>query len=111
MSRITYYRGDTYPIELTITDVSGNPVDLSGVTFKMTVNSDKTPVDDSTKLFQVNGVLDYLPTTGKVYFTPTALNTALSPGKYYYDIQMLSPNGNIRTLVKDEFRITQDITK
>jgi len=108
---IIFYRADSYPIELTVTDLNGVPIDVTGCSFKLTVNSSKIPTDETSQIFQVVGVLDFVPSTGKVYFTPSTANTNQPPAKYYYDIQMTSPNGNIRTLVKDEFKITQDITK
>lgn len=108
---ITMYRGDSYPITLTLTDkTSGASINLTGCTLLMTVDSLAEPPDDTTKLFEVSGVLDADPTTGKATFTPTSTHTA-TPGSYFYDVQLTDADGNIRTVVKSTFVVSQDITK
>ena len=110
MSAIVVFRGDSYPIIFTLKDkVTGLPLDLTGSTFKLTVDTLKDPPDNTTKVFEVAGVLSATPTDGTVSFTPTALNTAIV-GKYYYDVQM-TIGANIRTVVKSTFTISMDITK
>ncbi len=116
MSNIDWYRGDSFPIELTIKDSSTTPsiaIDITGYSFKLTVDTLKAPLDDSTKVFEVIGIVDpdQVANTGKLTFTPTAINTDLLPGTYYYDVQMIDPFGNIRTIIKNKWKIIQDITK
>ena len=106
---ITFFRGDTYPRAFTITD-GGAPVDLTDCTAVMTVATVEEPVDDTTKLFQVSGVLNADPKTGLVSFTPTAANNGVV-GEYFYDIQITTVNGHIRTPIKSTYIINQDITK
>ena len=109
---ITWYRGDSFPIELTLTNKeTEDPIPLNGYSFLFTVNAVENPEDDSEQIFQVIGVLDADPTTGKVSFTPTTTDTDLSVDIYYYDIQMTDGSGNIRTIAKHKFKITMDITK
>jgi len=108
---IEWYRGDSYPLTLTIKSKSTKQaIDITGYAFKLTVSSTKDPPDDSTKLFDVDGDLDE-PTEGKVVFTPTATNTDFVPGTYYYDIQMTDINSNIRTIAKYKWKQLQDISK
>jgi len=107
---ITIYRGDSYDLSFTITDSATSlPVPLNGATLKMTVTTIKDPPDNTTKLFDIDGVVDADPTTGIVTFKPTSVNTA-AIGKYFYDIQ-LSGSGDIRTVQKAAFNIVQDNTK
>jgi hypothetical protein len=107
---ITMYRGDSYDLSFTITDSATSlPVSLAGATLKMTVTTIKDPPDATTKLFDMDGVVNADPTTGIVAFKPTSLNTA-AIGKYFYDIQ-LSGAGDIRTVQKAAFNIVQDNTK
>jgi len=111
MSVISYYRGDYYPQELTVTNkATGDPVDITGATFLLTVNSEKKPVDASNQLFQISGVLDADPTTGKVVFSFEEQHTNIEIGTYYYDIQMVLA-GTKRTIKKNSYKIHQDITK
>ncbi|RKZ36690.1 MAG: hypothetical protein DRQ49_17500 [Gammaproteobacteria bacterium] len=112
IGEISWYRGDSYPLELTIKDKdSGSVIDLTGYSFILTVDTLKTPPDDTTKVFNVSGVLDGDPTTGKVSFTPSAIQTDIEPASYYYDVQMTDASSNIRTIAKNKFKILQDITK
>jgi len=112
IGNIEWFRGDSYPLELTIKDKETSlALDLTGYTFKLTIDSLKEPPDATTKVFEVDGVLDIDPTTGKVVFTPSAIQTAIAPGNYFYDVQMTDISSNIRTIVKDKWNIKQDISK
>lgn len=107
---VEWYRGDSYPLELIIKEKDGDPIDITGYSFILTVDTKEKPEDVSTKLFDVVGVLDGDPTTGKVSFTPSSSDTG-TIGKYFFDIQMTDADGNIRTITKNKWTIYQDITK
>lgn len=111
VTAIEYFRGDSYAKEFTLTDGDTNlAIDITGYTFVMTVDSLRSPATPSTtSMFSVDGVLT-TPEEGKVSFTPTVVNTAQEPKEYYYDIQMVI-GATKRTIIKDSFTITQDITK
>ena len=64
---------------------------------------------DSTNLFSLTGLI-VDASEGKVAFTPTSENNNQVPATYFYDIQMVIGT-NIRTVIKDKYIITQDITK
>lgn len=113
IGNITIKRGDSYPLTVWIKN-SGTqePVDITGKTFLLTVNSDKNPIDTTTQIFQLTGVVDpdQVVNKGKVTFTPTILHTA-TVGKFYYDIQM-TDGAYIYTITSTySFEIVQDITK
>lgn len=112
MPVITMFRGDSFNIVFTLKDAaSKTPLDLTGSTFILTVDRKENPVDSNTRLFTVNGSVDSDPITGKVSFKPTATHTSTA-GSFYYDIQMSTAStSQVRTVVKDKFIITQDITK
>ncbi len=112
LKTIKMYRGDSYPIVITISDSStGSAIDITGYSFKLTVNSDQNPTSTANQQFTVDGVLDADPTTGKVSFTPTTTDTDITPGNYFYDIEMTDASGNVKTIAKSSFTISQDITK
>ncbi len=109
---IEWYRGDSYPLELSLKNKSdGLPIDITGYTFVMTVDTKSSPPDDTTKVFSTPGVISGDPTLGKVTFTPSPANTSIAPAGYYYDIQMTDAGGNIRTIAKFKFKVVQDISK
>lgn len=107
---ITFFRGDSYPILVTLRDKStGQPLNLTGATLILTVDTLVDPPDATTKIFALTGTLSATPADGTVSFTPTSANTA-TVGQYWYDVQ-LAQGGTVRTVVKNRFTITQDITK
>lgn len=108
---ITMYRGDSYPITLTLTDKTTKAaIDLTGCSLTMTVDTLSAPPDDTTKVFEVAGVLSATPTDGRATFVPTSEDTS-TVGTLYYDIQLTDADGNVRTVAKDKFTVAQDITK
>jgi hypothetical protein len=109
---ITFYRGDQYTRRFTIKDrATGQPVNINGYTFLLTVNSKLKPEDDADEIFQITGVVQGDGSDGQVAFAFTSTHTNIPPKKYYYDIQMTSGGGDIRTIVKSNYIIQMDITK
>lgn len=108
--QITRFRGDTYADSFTITNAAtGNVVNLTGCSFKMTLNTLKNPPDATTQVYQLIGTIDD-PTTGVVNFTPTA-QQANQVGFFYFDVEMTDGMGIPHTLVKDSYIYQEDITK
>ena len=109
---ILWYRGDSYPLTMTIKDKKTKEVvPLTGYSFKLAVDPQQDPVDDSEQIFQVDGVLDGDPTTGRVSFTPTSLQTDFGKGSYWFGIQMIDASGNVKTIAKYKWKQSQDINK
>lgn len=111
MTALTRRRGDTWPDEITVRDVdTALPINIAGCSFVMTLDASKTPADSSANLYQVNGVI-VDAATGRVDFTPTALQSDQPPKTYYYDIQMTDALGRTLTVALDKYKFEQDITK
>ena len=110
MTAITRKRGDTYAETITITDTRRVPIDITGYTFRLTVDQQEAPVDTSTNLFSVAGtILD--AAAGTVEFALTAQQADRAPGTYYYDLQLTDGAGRIRTVALDKWVVVQDISK
>lgn len=109
MTEITRYRGDTVPDQFTLTDADGNAVNITGYSFTMTVDSLKTPPDNSTLQYTLTATITNAA-AGEFEFAPSAVQADLV-GKFWYDIQMVDGGGAIQTLDKDRYIYTQDITK
>ena len=109
-TQIIFYRGDSYSKEFEITDEeTGFAIDINGYTFTMSVDSRENPDSEDTQLFFLTGLITDA-SEGKVAFTPTSENNNQPPKTYFYDVQMVTGT-NIRTVIKDKYIITQDITK
>lgn len=106
---ICWAREDADTKTFTIKDDTGTVIDISTWTFTLSVDINKDPADALTLQFAISGVLTTDGTDGKVGFTPAALDTDITPGKYFYDIQRNSPSK--KTLIKGVCEIIQDITK
>jgi hypothetical protein len=100
-------RGDTSADVITVS-YNTLPVDLAGCTAVMTLNTLRNPVDTTSQIYQVPGVISLFDSS--ISFSPTA-EQANQVGFFYYDIQLTEANGAVRTLVKDAYNYVQDITK
>lgn len=106
---ICWARGDSNAIGFIIKTNLGVVIDISGFSFRLTVNTDKNP-SPGTELFNVVGVITDAA-NGEVGFAPTVSNTSQTPGKYFYDVEQTDGSGLISTLIKGKCEIIQDISK
>ena len=107
---ICWGRGDSDAKGFERQDSEGAVLDVTGFTFKMTVNSEKDPTDTSNQQFTIVGALvDAL--NGKISFAPTTTDTDIAPDTYFYDIEQTDAGGGIATLIVAKCLIVQDITK
>ncbi len=107
---VCWGRGDSDAKGFVIQDDAGVAVDITGFTFKLTVSSDKDPLDQVNEQFSVNGVIG-VAVSGTVSFAPSISYTDITPDKYFYDIEQTDVGGLIKTLIKGRCEIVQDITK
>ncbi|MGL5002055.1 MAG: hypothetical protein ACRDAM_03885 [Casimicrobium sp.] len=112
MSDIVRKRGDTWSDVFFVTDPSNNnaPVDIAGCSFLLTVATEKEPVDDTKKLFQMSGAIVNPSALGKVAFSISDAE-ADRIGNFFFDLQMTDANGKKRTIDSGKYKFTQDITK
>lgn len=106
---ICIVRGDTPVIPVTVQDSAGTAIDISAGTFTLTVDVSDSPADASGNLFTLTGTVTDGP-NGIVTFQPTTTQSNQTPGEYFYDVQM-DLAGSVRTILKGDFVIEQDITK
>jgi hypothetical protein len=111
MSNLTRYRGDTRADIITVTRKStGVAVDITGGSFKLTVDPEQNPTTSTSNLFALSGVIiDAL--VGTVAFSPSTLQADQLPGAYFYDIQYTDSAGLIETIAKGKYVFLQDISK
>lgn len=107
---ITRKRGDNYPFQWTLTDSSGTAVDITGYSFTMVADPASDPTDSSDNVLSLTGTLSD-PTNGVFLFSPTTEEMNITPGTYFYEVQMIDASANVRTIVEGQFTIEQDIVK
>lgn len=103
-------RGDSPVIPVKVTDVTTKqPVDVTGGVFVMTVDPSEEPNDASGNLFALSGTVTN-GTGGLASFQPSTSQLDVTPGEYFYDVQMTLA-GSKRTILKGKFTVLQDIGK
>lgn len=105
-------RGDNPTFELTLDDgaTSPSPIDLTGATVALSVNSEQNPeAAPDTELFSIVGTITDAP-NGIVQFTVLAANSVQVPAVYYYDIEVVFPGSVKRTVVVGKWTVESDIT-
>lgn len=105
---VTRKRGDTDP-DVLIVSKNRVPINLAGCSFKLTLNTLKEPVDETTQVYQLVGIIT-APASGQVIFRPTP-EQANQVGYFYYDVQMVDSYGDTQTILEGTYRYVQDITK
>lgn len=111
MVAITRKRGDTYADEITVkSKATGLPINITGYTFTMTLDPEKSPATAANNLYSLIGTIVDAP-NGRVEFAPTAVQADQVPGLYYYDVQMVDGAGRKRTILLDKYKYEQDISK
>lgn len=112
MAKISIIRGDSRTITVNVTNSSGSAFDLTGCTVYFTVNATTSPTDDTSASIQKSTSSFSSPTSGVATITLTHTDTdSLTPGTYFYDVQLKDSSSNITSLKQDKFVITADITR
>ena len=105
--KISRFRGDDYDNKIQVVDSSGAAIPLTTETFTLTVNSEEYPTDTTNQIFTVAGTVTDAA-NGRVSFADDGTTDF---GTYYYDIQMIDTLGKKRTIAKNYYVISQDLTK
>jgi hypothetical protein len=114
-----FYCGDTRKYQFKIKNkITGAPISVHNGTLTVTFKSSKDMADDEAELqVKVLGVEDDIHNpTGKITVILSAQDTSIPPGKYYYDFQFVSENGDVTTILpilggKEYVKLKQDVTR
>lgn len=109
---ISRRRGDTKVIgfKLYADKAAGIPLNLTGYSFKLTVDPEQAPTTSANNLFSLTGIVDD-PASGYVKFAPSVNDVNVEPGTYFYDIEITDPEGKTNTPILAKIKFSQDITK
>ena len=103
-------RGDNFPFQFTLTDDTGTAIDITGFSFRMVVDPSPNPSDALANIFDLAGVITDA-VNGVFEIRPTIGDMDITPGVYFYEVQMIDAGSNVRTIVAGQFTVEQDIVK
>jgi len=106
---LTEFTGDTFQRSLTVSDESGNPIDITGWTFILTIKNNRTDSDSEAVVQKV--VSSHVsPADGRTEVIIDEAVTADLAGDYYYDIKYQDDTGFIDTVLNGVIRFEESIT-
>lgn len=103
------YRGDTYgPIVFRFTDSSGNPINLNGARASLQFRNKRTN-EVAVSWDSLDGTM---AVSGNVVtMNPMAgINMEIDPNTYAYDLQLMSGASFVKTYVRGDVLVYQDVT-
>lgn len=107
---LCFSRGDNPSFAFNLQNPNGTPIDITGFNYILTVDPSPAPPDNTNNLFFLVGAVT-APTQGEVTFQATNVQMDQPPGTYFYDVQETNDVAAVRTVIKGQFVIQQDITK
>ena len=104
-------RGDSYTFQLAFRDQNDFPLNISGATVYFTMkskiglsdNEAEMQIETATHIDEGNGIT-------RVSITPADWGQ-IEDGKYYYDFQIITSSGIVKTTQEGVVKVTNDITK
>ena len=103
----TFARGDTIGIQVTLTDGT-DPINLTGASVKLTVNTEQEPADATNEVFELTGnITDAV--NGVVEFVPSIAQATQTPAEYFYDVQVTLASGRIVSALAGSWTYVADI--
>lgn len=99
-------RGDTAAFSFDLKNPDSTDRTITGFTYLLTVDTLESPPDNTTQVFQLTGV----EVSPIVTFTQTT-DDADNLGDFFYDVEEIDGSSLIRTIIKGNFQMLQDITK
>jgi hypothetical protein len=103
------YRGDSYgPIVFRFTDSSGNPIGLDGTRASLQFRNKRTN-DVAVTWDSLDGTMTV---SGNVVVmnSMAGINMEIDPTTYGYDLQIMSGSNFVKTYVRGDVTVVQDVT-
>lgn len=109
---IVIEQGATFTFPLVYKDSNDVPVNLTGYTARMQVRRSKASTTAVLTLTTENGSITLGGSAGTIDIVASAEDTAAIPIKVgVYDLELVSPSGNVKRLIEGEVTISQEVTK
>lgn len=108
--RVEIIRRDHSRLEVTLTDIDDNPIDLTDGTLFFTVKKRESDPDSQAVIKKQFTEFDD-PTNGITEIILTPDETNIPPGNYYYDVQFISQEGITSSARRGFLLVVPDITE
>jgi hypothetical protein len=104
--------GDTWPIDLALTDGAGAAIDITGYTFTLAVNDEENPADpEASNVISVAGAIVDADAGTFRFAIEQADADALVPTAtpYWFSVRMANAGGDSATIMKGRLPVTGSI--
>jgi len=107
---LNFDEGDDFPYEITLTDSTNDPIDLTGYTFYMTIKKNQSDSDDKAILKKTVSTIPN-PELGIVTITIDRDDTKnVQSGIYSYDIKYNTSLDKVKTILKGSWTLSKSTT-
>lgn len=103
---LVLYRGDYFPMKVSLKNPSGTALDLTGYTAKASIRSsyeDPTTFNFTSTINAAAGEVDII--------LPSSVSSTIPAGSYIWDFQVTEPGGNVRTYIAGDVTVYDEVTK
>jgi len=109
-NNFTVYRGDDLGWTLNFRDTNGEPIDISGwlIFFTMKVSKDDS---DSEAVLTKTVEAQSGSSDGVIQVTVPGADVNTLVGPYYYDLQFIDLDGQVRTITSGAVTFEKDVTR
>lgn len=106
-ANITVDQGSDYSSTITVEDSVGDVADLTGFSSRGQIRktySSLTSYDFITSI--------PYPTSGVIEISiPNSTTSAMKPGRYVYDVEVVSSNGTVTRVIEGQLEVTPSVTR
>ena len=100
-------QGSNFSSEITVTDVDDSPIDLTNYTARGQIRRTYTSSNATSFTAAINN-----PTSGIVSISlSAAITSGMKPGRYVYDIEIVSNTNVITRVIEGQFILTPSVTR
>lgn len=111
MEPIDAIRGDSRNIRVAFQQNDGTAYNITGGKVFFTVSRVGAPVNDSAAVISKLVTTHTDATAGETTISLTPSDTNITPGVYWYDVQLVDTLGNVLSKGKQRFVVISDITR
>ena len=110
---ITCNQGATFSRTITWRDAAKKAINITGYQARMQVRSTVDSATVVTELTTTNGRITISgPTLGQLTLTISATDTAaITAGLYVYDLELVSPAGDVNRIIEGNFVVKAEVTR